>query len=288
MGRVPSALGARLLAETPEHRQSCQTISLPGLQYLRGPGARRSAAASPRPYIGKSRGNPVPSRLGARGGRGGLGLTLATPHTPSACLLPGVLVGRQRGASPVPPAARPAAGAASDQIRLGLWGLDRLTEGGGTPRPPSSPPSWPHSRPAGLSPRCPRAQESPARAEPGVPLASPGRGGPLGPLECSIWNLQKLHLGSQEEDSCNSWAATGAPPPPPPSLARAAACPPLPALHAHTCPCTLSGGGVCCFPSPMAHQAHPSALPGAQSMRSEGEASQRAIGWGRPGNPGKN
>lgn len=119
-----------------------------------------------------------------------------------------------------------------------------------------------------------------------MPPASPRRGGPLGPLECSIWNLQKLHLGSREEDSCNSWAATGGPPLPLPSLARAAACPPLPALHVHTCPCTL-WGGVCCFPSPVAHQAHPSALSGAWSMRSEGEASQRAIGWGQPGTLGK-
>lgn len=96
---VPSALRDRLLAETPEHCQSCQTISLPGFyknprprcpmpntllrQHLQGLWAPPSTAAFPRPYIGKSWGIPLPSAgLGSQGGRHSLRRTLGLSRLP--------------------------------------------------------------------------------------------------------------------------------------------------------------------------------------------------------------
>lgn len=150
---VPSALRGSLLVETAEHCQSCQTISLPGFyknprprcpmpntllrQYVRGLWARPSTAGSPRPYIGKSWGIPLPSPgLRSQRGRhspgGTPGISRVPDRPPPA---QGAWGGGQVGGSrrwcpgSWSPSGRTIAG--SDQIRPGQRGLARLTGGGG-------------------------------------------------------------------------------------------------------------------------------------------------------------
>ncbi|XP_032206141.1 uncharacterized protein LOC116594763 [Mustela erminea] len=282
---VPSALRDSLLVETPEHCQSCQTISLPGFyknprprcpmpntllrQYVRGLWARPSTAASPRPYIGKSWGIPLPSPgLRSQGGRhspgGTLGISRVPDRPPPA---QGAWGGGQVGGSrrwcpgSCSPSGRTIAG--SDQIRPGQRGLARLTGGGlvCSPLPPTA-----------LS--CPLSLRQ--RAEPVGHSAPPGEEPPFGILgmfclEPSGAPFRTLRVKIPRIPAAATEPLLGPREPLLGPREPLLAC--LPAVH--VCPCP-GPCGVHWFMAPVGHQSRLAALPGAWSVRSKGEASQGA------------